>query len=311
MALEAQGLYNNAYRITKLQSDNCFALPLSQTGIKYFGDLICTGSPFPETFEGCFLKSVQLQPSKKEVAKAHSEHKLLYKAMEQYLNHFQGQSSTEKDELLSELPLSWERHGDLVILSSNAFRNRKWTEFSNNPTKDGETIECTSKVHACHFWSIVASALKCKRLAIDNRVKCDKFRSSGATLVLGEEGWVEHIDNGIKYKFDVTKIMFSSGNITEKLRVAAFCCKGETVLDLYAGIGYFTLPYLVHARAELVHACEWNSNAVEALERGLKANGVKERCIVHYGDNRKVWGDLRLIWTLYVLSWWFTMVDLW
>ena len=240
-------------------------------------------------FEGCSLGSVQFQLSKKEIAKAHCEHKLLYKDMEQYLNQFPNLSSVEKDELLSELPSSWERHGNLIILPSNAFSNRKWTELSSNPTKDGETIESTSNVHSYHIlWSSVASALKCKRLAIDNRVKCDEFRSSGVTLVLGEDGWVEHIDNGIKYEFDVTKVMFSSGNITEKLRVAGFSCEGETVLDLYAGIGYFTLPYLVHAQAELVHACEWNSDAVDALERGLKANGVKERCIVHYGDNRKV-----------------------
>lgn len=29
--------------------------------------------------------------------------------------------------------------------------------------------------------------------------------------------------------------MFSAGNITEKLRVAGFDCRGETVVDLYAG----------------------------------------------------------------------------
>lgn len=38
------------------------------------------------------------------------------------------------------------------------------------------------------------------------------------------------------YEFDVTKCMFSSGNITEKLRVAGFDCRGETVVDLYAGV---------------------------------------------------------------------------
>ncbi|XP_014067857.2 tRNA wybutosine-synthesizing protein 2 homolog [Salmo salar] len=66
--------------------------------------------------------------------------------------------------------------------------------------------------------------------------------------------------------------MFSAGNITEKLRVASFNCSGETVVDLYAGIGYFTIPFLVHAGASHVHACEWNPDAVEALQRNL---GVK------------------------------------
>jgi len=30
--------------------------------------------------------------------------------------------------------------------------------------------------------------------------------------------------------------MFSAGNITEKLRIASFDCRGEDVVDLYAGM---------------------------------------------------------------------------
>lgn len=41
------------------------------------------------------------------------------------------------------------------------------------------------------------------------------------------------------YEFDVTKCMFSFGNITEKLRVARFDCRGDTVVDLYAGVDTF------------------------------------------------------------------------
>ncbi len=35
--------------------------------------------------------------------------------------------------------------------------------------------------------------------------------------------------------YDVTKCMFSSGNITEKLRIAGFRCHEETIVDLFAG----------------------------------------------------------------------------
>ncbi|XP_041109946.1 tRNA wybutosine-synthesizing protein 2 homolog isoform X2 [Polyodon spathula] len=81
--------------------------------------------------------------------------------------------------------------------------------------------------------------------------------------------------------------MFSSGNITEKLRIASFNCSGETVVDLYAGIGYLTLHYLVHAGASFVHACEQNPHAVNALRRNLELNGAAQRCQVHQGDNRQ------------------------
>ena len=82
--------------------------------------------------------------------------------------------------------------------------------------------------------------------------------------------------------------MFSRGNITEKLWIGSLDCSGETVVDLFAGIGYFTLPYLVHAGARVVHACEWNPDAVEALKRGLAENGVAERCTIHFGDCNEV-----------------------
>ncbi|NWX81502.1 TYW2 protein, partial [Nothoprocta ornata] len=91
-----------------------------------------------------------------------------------------------------------------------------------------------------------------------------------------------------RYAFDVTKCMFSPGNITEKLRVASLPCAGEVLVDLYAGIGYFTLPFLVHAAAAFAHACEWNGHAVEALRRGLALNGVQGRCRIHRGDSRRL-----------------------
>lgn len=62
----------------------------------------------------------------------------------------------------------------------------------------------------------------------------------------------------------------------------------STQLYHVSGIGYFTLPYLVHAGATHVHACEWNPDAVEALQKNLIENGVFDRCTIHQGDNRQV-----------------------
>ena len=39
-----------------------------------------------------------------------------------------------------------------------------------------------------------------------------------------------------RYSYDITKCMFSAGNVTEKLRIANFDCSREVVVDLYAGI---------------------------------------------------------------------------
>ncbi|NWX20733.1 TYW2 protein, partial [Aegotheles bennettii] len=189
-------------------------------------------------------------------------------ALRDALRGLLGQSWSK--ELEGDVPRGWQRHGDMVLLSEDSFRAAPWEKL-------GPAL-----------WETVASALGARRLARRGRVLPDGMRSPSVTLLLGQDGWVEHVDNGIRYTFDVTKCMFSPGNITEKLRVASLPCSGEILVDLYAGIGYFTLPYLVHAAATFAHACEWNGHAVEALRRNLVLNGVQDRCHIHHGDSRQL-----------------------
>lgn len=182
----------------------------------------------------------------------------------------EGRGVTWSAELEADLPRSWQRHGNLLLLSENCFQAKQWKNLEPE------------------LWEIVAAALGVQRLAKRGRVSPDGTRTPAVTLLLGDDGWVEHVDNGIRYKFDITQCMFSFGNITEKLRVASLPCAGQVLVDLYAGIGYFTLPFLVHAGAVFVHACEWNPHAVVALKRNLEINGVADRCQIHFGDNRKL-----------------------
>ncbi|KAM3867378.1 tRNA wybutosine-synthesizing protein 2 homolog [Diretmus argenteus] len=205
------------------------------------------------------------QHSKREKGRT-SRNKLMKIIQELLESH--GERWTE--DLREDIPHSCQRHGDLVLLGDSCFSLPIWKEVGQE------------------LWSAVATGLGAKRLAKLSRISRDGFRSPVVTMLLGQHSWVTHIDNGIRYEFDVTKSMFSAGNITEKLRVAAFDCRGETVVDLYAGIGYFTLPYLVHARASHVHACEWNPDAVKALQKNLEGNGVSNRCTIHQGDNRQL-----------------------
>ncbi|XP_031980349.1 tRNA wybutosine-synthesizing protein 2 homolog isoform X2 [Corvus moneduloides] len=177
---------------------------------------------------------------------------------------------TWSEELERDVPHAWQRHGDLVLLSEDSFQAAPWERLGSA------------------LWETVAAALGARRVARRGRVMPDGMRTPSVTLLLGQDGWVEHVDNGIRYTFDVTKCMFSPGNITEKLRVASLPCSGEVLVDLFAGIGYFTLPFLVHAGAAFVHACEWNSHAVEALHRTLVLNGVQDRCHIHAGDSRQL-----------------------
>nr|XP_020657785.1 tRNA wybutosine-synthesizing protein 2 homolog [Pogona vitticeps]XP_020657786.1 tRNA wybutosine-synthesizing protein 2 homolog [Pogona vitticeps] len=261
--LQNERILDRRYRMQKL-TDGLLALPVlgenfTAQHLQQLKEKIPPGRT-------CALTRIQ-NPIPSKASKVRSPIQKLRDGL-QYLLLRQGAAWSE--ELERDLPHSWERHGDLVLLSEDCFKAALWEELGPN------------------LWKVVAGALGAQRLAKHGRVQSDLFRSPTVTLLLGEDGWVEHMDNGIRYVFDVTQCMLSPGNITEKLRIASLQCTGEVVVDLYAGIGYFTLPYLVHAGAAFVHACEWNPHAVEALQKNLHLNGVQDRCHVHIGDNKKL-----------------------
>ena len=174
--------------------------------------------------------------------------------------------------LLSELPKKWEKLGDLILLPQTAFGSEKWLSII---TKDNQLS----------LWKCISEALKVERIGKQKFIKGNVIRSSQAQLLLGDSSWVELLDYGVKFGFDACKVMYSSGNVTERHRIGNMDLKGEIIVDCYAGIGYYTLPMLVRGDAELVHACELNQHSITALEWGAKANNVSDRLIIHQGDN--------------------------
>ena len=178
-----------------------------------------------------------------------------------------GVAQEECAALLGLLPSRWERFSDVALLPSSAFR--------------GEWVEHCSE----GLWRSVADALNVQRLARLGEIE-GAMRESSAEMLLGDEDWVVRRESGVDYGYNLTQCMFSAGNVNERRRMGEVAGAGETVLDLYAGIGYYSLPILVHSQVEHVHCCEWNPNAVRALETNLKSNGVVGRSTVHLGNNR-------------------------
>lgn len=78
------------------------------------------------------------------------------------------------------------------------------------------------------------------------------------------------------------------GNIKEKLRLAKIDCTEQIVVDLFSGIGYFSLIFAVHCNAKHVYCCEWNPDALEALRRNIQLNKMEHRMTICPGDNRLV-----------------------
>jgi tRNA wybutosine-synthesizing protein 2 len=103
----------------------------------------------------------------------------------------------------------------------------------------------------------------------------------------------EVVEHGIRWRFDAARIMFAAGNRSERLRAGRLVRPGETVVDLFAGIGYFALPAARAGRAARVLAVDENPLSVHYLEENARRNGVGDRVEALLGDNRDVSLPLR------------------
>ena len=175
------------------------------------------------------------------------------------------------NELLESLPKKWERLGELILLPYGTFDGTAWNEVKSHaelPT----------------LWHQIAESLGGTSLALQAPIANDGYRSPQIELLHGTTE-VRFTDHNVAYAFDAGQVMWSSGNVTERRRIGTLDLTGEVVIDAYAGVGYYTLPMLVHGKAACVHACEWNPASIEGLRTSAALNGVESRLRVHDGDN--------------------------
>lgn len=153
-------------------------------------------------------------------------------------------------EVLKFIPKSYKVIGDLAIVKLREDVNEYATEIAN---------------------AIMASNPRIRAVWRDLG-KEGMIRKPKLELLAGNGSETVHVENGCLFKLDLTKVMFSLGNQHERQRVAKMA-EGEIVVDMFAGIGYFTIP--IAKNAEKVYAIEINAEAYRYLLENIRLNKLR------------------------------------
>ncbi len=173
--------------------------------------------------------------------------------------------------------LKWKRIGNVLILDSK-FHYESY-----------EDLQILSKKHNVKTIMKIDHIQGTKREPVYN-------------ILYGSETETIHKENGCLFKLDLSKVMWSKGNNNERLRIAKLVEEGEVVLDMFAGIGYFSIPIGVHSNAKHVYSIEINPNSYFYLCENIKLNKLDNitpilgDCMVHapkYNADRIVMGYVK------------------
>ena len=93
---------------------------------------------------------------------------------------------------------------------------------------------------------------------------------------------------GCVYHVDVAKAYFSPRLSSEHNRVASQIKEGETVVDLFAGVGPFAIPIAKKHKNVRVYAVDVNPDAVFLLKRNVAVNRTEKQVVPLLGDARQV-----------------------
>jgi tRNA wybutosine-synthesizing protein 2 len=162
-------------------------------------------------------------------------------------------------------PHRWERIGDVLVIR----------------------VSAAARPHAETIARVCGEALRVRTVAEDRSGIHGPMRTPDIRVLWGDDTETVHVEGGVRYALDVGRIMFSSGNLAERLGLPARIRPGSVVVDLFAGIGYFALPIALRSRARLVYACEVNPVAFHYLTTNIRSNRATN-VVPRLGNCRKV-----------------------
>jgi len=115
------------------------------------------------------------------------------------------------------------------------------------------------------------------------------YRLRSLEFLLGEKTTETlYKEHGCVYKIDLRKAYFSLRLSYERLRIAELIQPGEVVVNMFAGVGCYSIAIAKHSEPLKVFSIDVNPCAFQYLHENIRLNRVADVVVPIQGDAKKV-----------------------
>ncbi len=120
-----------------------------------------------------------------------------------------------------------------------------------------------------------------------------EFRTRELEVVAGEPRTETlHRESGCIFKVDLAKVYFSPRLAHERMRIARLVREGEEVVNMFAGVGCYSIIIARHSRARRIYSIDKNPEAYRLMCENIRINRVGDRVLPFLGDAAQVVSEL-------------------
>ncbi len=173
-----------------------------------------------------------------------------------------------KPEILDELPKSIDIIGDIAVIETSPSIEKYKKEIGEGLLKTNINLKTVLS--------------KAGPISTKYRIRNYKF-------VAGiNKTDTEHKEFGSRYFIDLEKAYFSPRLSFEHERVASQVREGETIVDMFSGVGPFTILAAKKNTKIKIYAIDINSYAVQFLLKNIKLNKIEKKVTAIFGEAKDI-----------------------
>ncbi|CEP61367.1 tRNA(Phe) (4-demethylwyosine(37)-C(7)) aminocarboxypropyltransferase LALA0_S03e01266g [Lachancea lanzarotensis] len=289
---------------TKLERKSAFVKPIvSENGLKLVKTSLIKEDPLVKELLSTYGDIITVREQIGDTAEACDRpNDRLSEFASKFLRNT-GTSAEEMESLLQHIPVRYSLYSPLVLFNNSterSFLHSEWQEALAKPENAGFMRRMLQELfpkftHVATNQPIVDydemrrpfHIISLEGVLFQGIIQ-SRVQETPTTRDFDASVWCHVVQNGIHQVWSPVFTMFSRGNIKEKKRILDIAAypdvAGNDVVDMYAGIGYFTLSYLKRGACR-VFCFELNPWSTEGLKRGVALNNFLGQCHVFQESN--------------------------